>query len=175
MDNIGIRTEQLFGEGYRNAAEVIAHEVFILGNTDILDTLSSTIFKGTKFQKELQTLADVLLEIENNEELSDFCDRVYEDETLGVTYFERIIEEINNLTGKNIKYALWLCDSVEEIKNEYEIASNDNFTIFDLYKKSDVILSDIGKGGKLYGYEELPVPFSHLDIEDMENEISIDL
>ena len=48
MDNIGIRTEQLFGEGYRNVAEVMAHEVFILGNTDILDTLSSTIFKGTK-------------------------------------------------------------------------------------------------------------------------------
>ena len=170
MDNIGIRTEQLFGEGYRNAAEVMAHEVFILGNTDILDNLATTIFKGTKFQEELQTLSDVLLEIENNEELSDFCDRVYEDETLGVTYFERIIEGINNLTGKNIKYALWLCDSVEEIKNEYEIVSSDNFTIFDLYEKSDVILSDIGKGGKLYGYEELPSPFSHLDIEDIELE-----
>lgn len=44
----GYRTEQLYGEGYRDAAEIMAHEVFELGNTDILDTLSETIWCSSK-------------------------------------------------------------------------------------------------------------------------------
>ena len=35
--NMGYRSEELYGEGYRSAREVIAHEIFQLGNTDILD------------------------------------------------------------------------------------------------------------------------------------------
>ena len=31
---IGYRTEELFGEGYRDAASVMAHETFYLSNTD---------------------------------------------------------------------------------------------------------------------------------------------
>ena len=33
---IGYRTETFFGEGYRNAASVMAHKTFVLDNTDIL-------------------------------------------------------------------------------------------------------------------------------------------
>ena len=37
------RSEVPFGDGIRNAANIMAHECFELGNTDIFDTLSATI------------------------------------------------------------------------------------------------------------------------------------
>jgi len=40
IDIIGYRTEQLYGEGYRGLFEVLNHEVFELGNTDILSYLN---------------------------------------------------------------------------------------------------------------------------------------
>lgn len=47
---IGYRTETFFGEGYRNAASVMAHKTFVLDNTDILSYLidSDLIDQGTK-------------------------------------------------------------------------------------------------------------------------------
>lgn len=47
---IGYRTEAFFEEGYRNAASVMAHETFVLDNTDILSYLidSDLIGQGTK-------------------------------------------------------------------------------------------------------------------------------
>ena len=47
---IGYRTEAFFGERYRNAASVMAHETFVLDNTDILSYLidSDLIGQGTK-------------------------------------------------------------------------------------------------------------------------------
>ena len=39
---IGFRSEEVFGDGYRDAASVMAHEVFELGNSDILETLTSS-------------------------------------------------------------------------------------------------------------------------------------
>lgn len=40
-------------------------------------------------------------------------------------------------------------------------SKNDNYTYFDAYETSDVILSDIGKCGKLYGYENNPIPLRY--------------
>ena len=50
---------------------------------------------------------------------------------------------------------LWLCDSIEDIKKEYEI--NESFISFDIYEKSDIVLSDLSVAGKLYGYENKPI------------------
>lgn len=58
-------------------------------------------------------------------------------------------------TGKDIKYVLWLSDSVDDVIAEYEL--NDSITEFDEYPTANgVVLSDIGRGGKLFGYEALP-------------------
>ena len=152
---LGYRTEQLYGEGYRDAAAIMAHEVFELTNTDILDTLSETLFKDTALGAELKLLSDVV----SGEEDDDFLDEAFENEEVGIEYFNKILDEIKKVTGKEIRYALWLCDSIEDIKNEYECDEIDvKLTLFDAYETSDIILSDIGTEGKLFGYEEMPQP-----------------
>ena len=149
----GWRTEQLYGEGYINAAEVMAHEIFELQNTDILDTLSETIFMNTSFGEKLLYLSQVLSCEVEDEEIEEMLDNAYDDESIGITYCKEILSEIKKITGKDIKYVLWLCDSIEDIKNEYDDEENP-LTEFDEYKTSDIILSDIGSAGKLYGYEK---------------------
>ena len=149
----GWRTEQLYGEGYINAAEVMAHEIFELQNTDILDTLSETIFKDTSFGKKLEYLSQVLSYEVEDEEIEKMLDEANIDENIGITYCEEILIEIKKITGKDIKYVLWLCDSIEDIKNEYDDEEYP-LTEFDEYKTSDIVLSDIGSAGKLYGYEK---------------------
>ena len=152
---IGYRTEELFGEGYRDAASVMAHETFYLSNTDILDTLSQTLFQNTEYSKELKHMSDVINCEVDDEKTEQFLDAAFNDEKLGIDYFNNILKEIKKITKKDIKYVLWLCDSIEDIKQEYEI--NEPFTSFDIYGKSDIVLSDLGVAGKLYGYESKPI------------------
>lgn len=152
---IGYRTEELFGEGYRDAASVMAHETFYLLNTDILDTLSQTLFQNTEYSKELKHMSDVINYEINDKEIEQFLDDAFNDEKLGINYFNNVLKEIKKITRKDIKYVLWLCDSIEDIKQEYEI--NEPFISFNIYEKSDIVLSDLGVAGKLYGYESKPI------------------
>lgn len=48
----GYRCEELFGEGRRDAASVMAHEIFVLEDTDILDYLIKSDLIG-ETMKEL--------------------------------------------------------------------------------------------------------------------------
>ena len=148
---IGYRTEELFGEGDRDAASVMAHETFYLSNTDILDTLSQTLFQNTEYSKELRHMSDVINCEIDDEKIEQFLDDAFDDEELGINYFNNVLKEIKKITKKDIKYVLWLCDSIEDIKQEYEI--NEPFISFNIYEKSDIVLSDLGVEGKLYGYE----------------------
>ena len=50
------RTEILFGDNYRDAAKVMAHETFELENTDILSTLRTTILKESPISDKLRIL-----------------------------------------------------------------------------------------------------------------------
>ena len=159
---IGYRTEELFGEGYRDAASVMAHETFYLSNTDILDTLSQTLFQNTEYSKELKHMSDVINYEVNDEKTEQFLDAAFNDEKLVINYFNNILKEIKKITRKDIKYVLWLCDSIEDIKQEYEI--NEPFISFNIYEKSDIILSDLGVAGKLYGYESKPISIKELTI-----------
>ena len=45
----GYRCEEFFGEGRRDAASVMAHETFVLENTDILDYLWLSSEGSTSF------------------------------------------------------------------------------------------------------------------------------
>jgi len=153
---IKFRTEQLYGEGYREAAPVMAHEVFEMQNTDILETLSNTILKGTDVGKELMHLMNVMNCKTEDQDLETFTDQAYENEELGISYMENVLNAIQTVTGKRIKYCLWLCDSIDELRDAYEEDFEINLTSFDAYEDSDIILSDIGTYGKLYGYESNP-------------------
>ena len=161
---IKYRTERLWGEGYRVAPEVMAFEVFGLGNTDILETLMDTILKGTPMADELQQLEYAINEedVPSNPTLSKFLamwDKYDEDEEDdAIAFFQTVLDAIKEKTGKDIKYCLWLCDTKEDIIQEYDMNNELDDNSFDAYEDSDIILSDLGSGGKLYGYEEYPNP-----------------
>ena len=153
----GFRTEQFCGEGYRDAAEVMAHEVFELQNTDILETLSNGILKGTMVGARMKPLIDGIQNETDDKSINDFLDLAFENVYAGIFYFRMVLSVIKSITGKDIKYVLWLCDSIDDVKQSYEFGDN-VYTEFDEYKTSDVVLSDIGTQGKLYGYETMPEP-----------------
>ena len=100
-------------------------------------------------------MSDVINCEVDDEKTEQFLDTAFNDEKLGINYFNNILKEIKKITRKDIKYVLWLCDSIEDIKQEYEI--NEPFISFNLYEKSDIVLSDLGVAGKLYGYENKPI------------------
>lgn len=157
---MGYRTEQLRGENYRDAASVMAHEVFILQNVDIPDTLCDGILKESRIIDELERLRSRVANrriVNGDVEMDKLCNiaSIFRYESVGVGYFNKVLGEIELETGKNIKYALWLCDSIDDVVNEY--GEFGNITEFDQYETSDIILSDIGRAGKLYGYEECPM------------------
>lgn len=159
-ENLKYRSEVFYGEGYRDAAAVMAHEVFELQNTDILSTLHHTILKGTPIGTKLEILEeeinnDCVADGDEDGELYTLLEEAYEDEDLGIEFFKEVLAEINSKLWKDIKYCLWLCDTKEDVY-EYDLDGNLTDDDIDVYEASDVILSDLGSGGKLYGYETLP-------------------
>ena len=153
------RSELLFGDGYRDAAAVMAHEVFELENTDILTTLRTTILKESSISDKLRILEEEMesgdISTDDNGELYDMYqthDSYSADTCASVQFFHDVLEEIKNVTGKDIKYALWLCDEKENVY-DYDIHHELTDDDIDVYEETDIVLSDIGVGGKLYGYE----------------------
>lgn len=162
---VGYRSDDIFGDGYRDAVDVIAHEVFELRNADILDTLADGVLKDMDIAENLKHLsydisspkavyfADILEE--ENESVA---------EDKAKAFVRELLDAMREKTGKDIKYVLWLSDSVDDVIAEYE--PNDFITEFDEYSTADsVVLSDIGKGGKLFGYEKLPAAIRTVDRE----------
>ena len=200
------RTEYAYGEGYRKAANVMAHETFELRNTDILETLSSTILKGRPICEKLNRLVNILdnevdyvfdydedfdengliikNEYNNEPVIKEFdgkemiiidydgCEMVitkedielinilglYEDnETLGIEFYNEILSEIKEVTNKDIKFVLWLAerDAVIKYYGNNGVLADEHI---DEYPISDIILSNLGVDGILFGYEEAVEP-----------------
>lgn len=154
---VGYRSDSIFGDGYRSAVDVMAHEIFELWNVDILYTLVNGILKDADIAEDLKHLPYIVY----------FAD-ILEEENKSVaeekakTFVREILDAVKEKTGKDIKYVLWLSDSVDDVTSEYEI--NDSITEFDEYSTANsVVLSDLGKGGKLFGYEELPAAIRTVD------------
>lgn len=162
------RTERLWGEGYRLASEVMAYETFGLGNTDILDTLMDGILKDSYIKEELSKLEyaisgdyfeeDISADAKLAKYLSIWDKYEKGEEEEAISFFEDVLKAIKMKTNKDIKYCLWLCDSKEDIIKEYDMNNELDENSFDAYEDSNIILSDLGSGGKLYGYEECPIP-----------------
>lgn len=160
---VGYRSDDIFGDGYRDAVDVMAHEIFELQNADILDTLADGVLKDMDIAENLKHLsydigapravyfADIL-----EEEYTDIA------EGKAKAFVREILDAVREKTGKDIKYVLWLSGSVDDVITEYEL--NEPITEFDEYSTADsVVLSDIGKGGKLFGYEKLPAEIRIVD------------
>lgn len=160
---VGYRSDSIFGDGYRDAVDVMAHEIFELQNADILDTLADGVLKDMDIAENLKHLsydigapravyfADIL-----EEEDTDIA------EGKAKAFVREILDAVREKTGKDIKYVLWLSGSVDDVITEYEL--NEPITEFDEYSTADsVVLSDIGKGGKLFGYEKLPAEIRIVD------------
>ena len=155
-ESVGYRSDSIFGDGYRDAIDVMAHEIFELRNTDILDTLTDGVLKDMDIAENLKHLSYDI----SSPKAVYFADILEEeDESIAEeksrAFIRSILDAVKEKTGKNIKYVLWLSDSVDDVITEYEL--NEPITEFDEYSTADsVVLSDIGKGGKLFGYEKLP-------------------
>ena len=154
---MGYRTEQLYGEGYKNPIEVMTHEVFNLQNTDTLTTLANGILKESPIGEKLNNIAKVMSQETHDDTIDAFINAVSENETIGHGFFYAVISEIEAIIGHKINYVLWLCDTIDDIIESYSIPDSDEIlNEFDKYEDGIIILSDCGKDGKLYGYEEKP-------------------
>lgn len=160
---VGYRSDDLFGDGYRDAVDVMAHEIFELQNADILDTLADGILKDTDIEEDLKHLSYDI----GSPRAVYFADILEEEDTdtaegKAKAFVREILDAVREKTGKDIKYVLWLSDSVDDVIAEYEL--NESIIEFDEYSTADsVVLSDIGKGGKLFGYEKLPTEIRIVD------------
>lgn len=141
--------------------EVMSYETFTLENTDILDTLASTILKDSEIRKDLEILSEELDIDEkvdrDSEGLFDLIENAYNNVPLGIPFFEKVLSEIEKATGKKVSYCLWLCESKIAVRM-YDIHDEITDDDIDVYEESDIILSDLGYGGCLYGYETNPEP-----------------
>ena len=134
------RTEEFSGSKVRDIVKVFQYEIFELGNTDILETLKNSILKENVSELCLNKMIDELIE-------NGYIDDMFEDEQFD--YCKKLVNAINVKLNKNIQYALWLAD-MEVVEKIYK------GVYLDFYETSNCILSNLGKDGILYGYEEMP-------------------
>lgn len=162
-EQVGYRSDDIFGDGYRDAVDVMAHEIFELQNADILDTLADGVLKDMDIAENLKHLSYDI----GAPRVVYFADILEEEDTdtaeeKAKAFVKEILDAVREKTGKDIKYVLWLSGSVDDVITEYEL--NEPITEFDEYSTADsVVLSDIGKGGKLFGYEKLPAEIRIVD------------
>ena len=159
------RTENAYGSGERNLRAIIEYEVFELGNTDIFDyMLKHYDFEKytlkSAFLNTLQTMRE--MNGDSDPESVESFERVANDigkNTAKKAFMDSVMDLIKYVTGKNIRYGLWLAEK-DAVIRFYNNMSKENI---DTYRTSDVILSDLNEDGILFGYEEKPKPVSPYD------------
>lgn len=139
---IRYRNESCYGDGFRDIVDVMRHEIFTLENTDILEYL---------LDKNPEAFSDELIE--------DMKQAIGHTEEYGGTdemqeLCTNIRDSLSRFYGKELRYCLWLADK-DVVKELYDGNSAESV---DAYKVSDYILSDLGRDGTLYAYEDFPEP-----------------
>ena len=144
MEKILYRNDSCYGSGVRDVFDVIHHEYHALGNTDIFEyclnhyNLSEGLKKNLRqdigwFENEFQKYGEYPCSLNDD--------------------IENLIRELSALTGKEIRYALWLASET----TVHELYYGDDGNIL-AYETSDVVLSFLEEDGALFGYPELPKP-----------------
>lgn len=141
------RTETYSGSLERRFAHVLRFELFELGNSHIFDELiQNGLVRNPELVKQMESM---VREWEDN----GYVDDMPEDDQL--EFLEKVRLEISAQTGRNIQYALWLAEK-PYIQKFYGGTDCDTKG----YETSDVVLSDLGSSGVLFGYELEPRPCS---------------
>lgn len=164
--NFEFRTETYLGLGERDAIRVMTHETWEQENTDIPETLLEQpgLIQDEGIKADLRSICeDGFAEDEDGEE---YVSEVY----------RKVLAEIKRTIGKDIKYVLWLApyNTVAEpdpnkggygqyIKSPADI---------DKYEVGDVLLSDMGDAGHLWGYEQCPHPVDEGETADTQEPVN---
>lgn len=161
---IRYRTESFAGSGERNAAEVMAYETFSLGNVDILETMEKEFLCAPELRDRC---IDFIDKLQNDGYVEGFSEQD------GVNFFKEVLNEISEVTGHNIKYALWLADRETVTGKESGCYGKDMYdeADFECYEVGPVVLSELGFDGTLYGYAELPVSLEE-QVEQLQDELT---
>ena len=141
------RTETYSGSLERRFAHVLRFELFELGNSHIFDELIQNGLVRT--QELVAQMKSMVEEWEENGYVDDMP------ETDQLEFLEKVRLEISAQTGRNIQYALWLAEK-PYIQKFYGGTDCDT----EGYETSDVVLSNLGHSGVLFGYELEPHPCS---------------
>lgn len=113
---VGYRSDSIFGDGYRDAVDVIAHEIFELWNADILDTLADGVLKDLNIAEDMMRLSNDM----QFSKTAYFAD-IFEEKNKSIAeekekaFVRRILDAVKEKTGKDVKYVLWLSDSVDDV------------------------------------------------------------
>lgn len=139
------RTETYSGSLERRFTHVLRYELFVLGNAHILlELIQNELVRDLDLIAQMESFADELEEI-------GFVDDMPESDQL--EFLERVRLDVSAQAGRDIQYALWLTDKAC-VQDFYGGRDGD----IEGYKTSDVILSDLGRSGTLFGYELEPFP-----------------
>ena len=145
--NIMYRTETYSGSLERRFAHVLRFELFELNNSHIFDELiQNGLVRNPELVKQMESM---VREWEDN----GYVDDMPEDDQL--EFLGKVRLEISTQVGRDIQYALWLAEK-PYIQKFYGGTDCDT----EGYETSDVVLSDLGHSGVLFGYELEPHPCS---------------
>lgn len=136
----------------RKAIPVMLFEITELHNTDILEYVMNHYHLPGILMQNIQDYIDNIDDVEEGDENVEYM-------------LKEILGCIEDETGINVRYALWLADreAVEELYDGDELDVN----AYDI--DNAIVLSDLGYDGTLYGFEEMPEP-----IEDDEEDDDIE-
>ena len=151
MDELKYRCEDCYGSGERDIKRVIKHEVSELRNIDILEYCYEHYALSDNLSSDIRTVID---RINQYEDVDDILSGV----------IDRLVSELNALTGKNLRFCLWLGE-FQYIQDFYGEPTHASST-------SDVILSELGLDGTLYAFENEPTEIEINDLKFYINENS---
>ena len=146
----GFRNNSAFGDGIIEADDIIAYEIFELGNTDIL----KYVLENYKPQNsdDMFLITDMKSYIKELEENGCVDDLYMSEKT---AFAKKIAEYVGRQSGVDVKYALWLCDSKDDVLKNYGCDWDTEDDISE-YPKTSAIFSYLGSEGGLYGYNVDP-------------------
>lgn len=143
------RTESYSGSGIRDLKDVMFFEIFELENTDILETQVNDILDEDLKEKIEKILSDdkIFLSLEEPDiEL----------------LVEELIIDMSKRSGRHLTFALWLADYDvvrDPSENGYgQYLDNTNSDIDKYCIKNGFVVSNLGKGGKLFAFDKPQKP-----------------
>ena len=139
------RNDELYGESLYNIVDIMVYEITELCNVDILEYCVDHYDFSDSLKKRIHHVIDII----SNDKFTGSLDEIQLIEGICVN----IINGIQELTNVYVQFGLWLC-SKEAVYDLYD-GTPENIKA---YKTSDIILSDLGSDGILFGYTLKPEP-----------------